>query len=201
MVVAWNEMRSGCANFLYPSCYAIVLMDLIVDLMNFFHQEDKNPPFDKFADIWNAFINSLREEDLLSNRFPLLLIFLDFLYWTWHTLKWWISFIYREKNLLVVPSSGGETSVFQWPPFLLASKVHTLCTTVLLYNPVGFCSAHYQDILYLDSNCTWHGKECQEKRWRTHEEDKAGSLYWVCCNRVLRDIIRYPLQHYSWTKW
>ena len=69
-----------CYFFLYPSFYAIVLMDLIVDLMNFFHQEDKNPPFDKFADIWNAFINSLREEDLLSNRFPLLLNFLDFLY-------------------------------------------------------------------------------------------------------------------------
>ncbi|PAN30833.1 hypothetical protein PAHAL_5G296500 [Panicum hallii] len=59
-------------------------------------EEDKTPPFDKFADIWNAFINSLREEDLLSNR---------------------------EKNLLIVPSSGGETSVFQWPPFLLASKI------------------------------------------------------------------------------
>ncbi|OEL25066.1 Callose synthase 7 [Dichanthelium oligosanthes] len=59
-------------------------------------EEDKTPPFDKFADIWNAFINSLREEDLLSNS---------------------------EKNLLIVPSSGGETSVFQWPPFLLASKI------------------------------------------------------------------------------
>ncbi|RLN23905.1 callose synthase 7-like [Panicum miliaceum] len=59
-------------------------------------EEDKTPPFDKFADIWNAFINSLREEDLLSDR---------------------------EKNLLIVPSSGGETSVFQWPPFLLASKI------------------------------------------------------------------------------
>ncbi|CAN6247823.1 unnamed protein product [Urochloa humidicola] len=59
-------------------------------------EEDKTPPFDKFADIWNAFINSLWEEDLLSNR---------------------------EKNLLIVPSSGGETSVFQWPPFLLASKI------------------------------------------------------------------------------
>ncbi|RCV25733.1 hypothetical protein SETIT_5G189100v2 [Setaria italica] len=59
-------------------------------------EEDRNPPYDKFADIWNAFITSLREEDLLNNR---------------------------EKNLLIVPSSGGETSVFQWPPFLLASKI------------------------------------------------------------------------------
>jgi hypothetical protein len=46
--------------------------------MNLFHQEDKNPPFDKFADIWNAFINSLREEDLLNNRLPLLFGFLIF---------------------------------------------------------------------------------------------------------------------------
>ncbi|TVU33963.1 hypothetical protein EJB05_15782, partial [Eragrostis curvula] len=60
------------------------------------HEEDKNAHIDKFADTWNAFINSLREEDLLSNR---------------------------EKNLLIVPSSGSQTSVFQWPPFLLASKV------------------------------------------------------------------------------
>ncbi|WVZ70217.1 hypothetical protein U9M48_018898 [Paspalum notatum var. saurae] len=59
-------------------------------------EEEKNPTFDKFADIWNAFIHSLREEDLLSNR---------------------------ERDLLVVPSSGGETTVFQWPPFLLASKI------------------------------------------------------------------------------
>uniref|UniRef100_A0A0A9AUH3 ATGSL07 (Glucan synthase-like 7) n=1 Tax=Arundo donax TaxID=35708 RepID=A0A0A9AUH3_ARUDO len=60
------------------------------------HQDDKNAHLVKFADIWNAFITSLREEDLLSNR---------------------------EKNLLIVPLSGGDTSVFQWPPFLLASKI------------------------------------------------------------------------------
>jgi hypothetical protein len=37
--------------------------------MKLFQQEDLNPPYDEFADIWNAFITSLREEDLLSNRF------------------------------------------------------------------------------------------------------------------------------------
>ena len=49
---------------------------------------------------------------------------------------------HREKNLLIVPSSGGDTSVFQWPPFLLASKVNILCTTEMLYNRVAilFCS-------------------------------------------------------------
>lgn len=57
------------------------------------HEEDK---INKFSDIWNAFIHSLREEDLISNR---------------------------ERNLLIVPSSMGDTTVFQWPPFLLASKI------------------------------------------------------------------------------
>ncbi|XP_062212503.1 callose synthase 7-like [Phragmites australis] len=60
------------------------------------HEGAKRSHIDKFADIWNAFINSLRDEDLLSDR---------------------------EKNLLIVPSSGSKTSVFQWPLFLLASKI------------------------------------------------------------------------------
>ncbi|XP_062200996.1 putative callose synthase 6 [Phragmites australis] len=60
------------------------------------HEEDKNAHIVKFADIWNAFINSLREEDLISDS---------------------------ERNLLIVPSSCGDTRVFQWPPFLLASKI------------------------------------------------------------------------------
>ncbi|KAJ3695664.1 hypothetical protein LUZ60_001041 [Juncus effusus] len=50
----------------------------------------------KFSHIWNEFINSLREEDLVSND---------------------------EKNLLLLPSSSGNISVVQWPPFLLASKI------------------------------------------------------------------------------
>uniref|UniRef100_A0A453EUK6 1,3-beta-glucan synthase n=1 Tax=Aegilops tauschii subsp. strangulata TaxID=200361 RepID=A0A453EUK6_AEGTS len=59
-------------------------------------KEDKNLHIDKFSDIWNAFIISLRDEDLINNR---------------------------ERDLLIVPSSAGDTSVFQWPPFLLASKI------------------------------------------------------------------------------
>ncbi|KAJ8512658.1 hypothetical protein OPV22_003092 [Ensete ventricosum] len=50
----------------------------------------------KFSYIWNEFINSLREEDLISNK---------------------------EKDLLLVPYSSGNVSVVQWPPFLLASKI------------------------------------------------------------------------------
>ncbi|CAM0881255.1 unnamed protein product [Alopecurus aequalis] len=59
-------------------------------------EEDEKLHIEKFSDIWNAFIISLRDEDLISNR---------------------------ERDLLIVPSSVGDTSVFQWPPFLLASKI------------------------------------------------------------------------------
>ncbi|CAL9757214.1 unnamed protein product [Musa acuminata subsp. burmannicoides] len=51
---------------------------------------------DRFSHIWNAFIDSLRDEDLISNK---------------------------EKDLLLVPYSSGNISVVQWPPFLLASKI------------------------------------------------------------------------------
>ncbi|KAJ4808067.1 glucan synthase-like 3 [Rhynchospora pubera] len=50
----------------------------------------------KFSHIWNEFITSLREEDLINNM---------------------------EKDLLLVPSSSSDISVVQWPPFLLASKI------------------------------------------------------------------------------
>uniref|UniRef100_A0A453DH32 Uncharacterized protein n=1 Tax=Aegilops tauschii subsp. strangulata TaxID=200361 RepID=A0A453DH32_AEGTS len=60
-------------------------------------QDDRTSLMEKkFSYIWNAFISSLREEDLISNS---------------------------ERDLLVVPSSVGDTSVTQWPPFLLASKI------------------------------------------------------------------------------
>ncbi|EMS45679.1 Putative callose synthase 6 [Triticum urartu] len=62
------------------------------------HQGDTNLHMDKFSDIWNCFINSLREEDLISNR---------------------------ERDLLVVPSSIGDNGVFQFPIFLLANKIPT----------------------------------------------------------------------------
>ncbi|CAL4963325.1 unnamed protein product [Urochloa decumbens] len=49
-----------------------------------------------FFYVWNSFINSLREEDFISDR---------------------------EKDILMAPSSSSNLSVIQWPPFLLASKV------------------------------------------------------------------------------
>ncbi|GFQ05882.1 callose synthase 7 [Phtheirospermum japonicum] len=50
----------------------------------------------KFSQMWNEFILSIRNEDLISHR---------------------------EKNLLLVPYSSSDVSVVQWPPFLLASKI------------------------------------------------------------------------------
>ncbi|KAK4398212.1 Callose synthase 7 [Sesamum angolense] len=50
----------------------------------------------KFSQMWNEFILSMRNEDLINH---------------------W------EKNLLLVPYSSGDVSVVQWPPFLLASKI------------------------------------------------------------------------------
>ncbi|KAH6795563.1 hypothetical protein C2S51_036549 [Perilla frutescens var. frutescens] len=50
----------------------------------------------KFSQMWNEFISSLRNEDLISH---------------------W------ERNLLLVPYSSSDVPVVQWPPFLLASKI------------------------------------------------------------------------------
>ncbi|XP_039158569.1 LOW QUALITY PROTEIN: callose synthase 7 [Eucalyptus grandis] len=49
-----------------------------------------------FSRMWNKFIQTMREEDLISDR---------------------------DRDLLVVPSSSTDVSVVQWPPFLLASKI------------------------------------------------------------------------------
>ncbi|KAL2322528.1 hypothetical protein Fmac_026907 [Flemingia macrophylla] len=49
-----------------------------------------------FSQVWNEFINSVREEDLISDR---------------------------DRDLLLVPYSSSSVSVIQWPPFLLASKI------------------------------------------------------------------------------
>ncbi|KAG0490997.1 hypothetical protein HPP92_007860 [Vanilla planifolia] len=59
-------------------------------------QESDRRNIARFAHVWNAFIKSLREEDLISNK---------------------------EQLLLLVPYSSGDVTVVQWPPFLLASKI------------------------------------------------------------------------------
>ncbi|CAA7402084.1 unnamed protein product [Spirodela intermedia] len=49
-----------------------------------------------FSQVWNEFIYSLRTEDLISNK---------------------------EKDLLLMSYTSDGINVFQWPPFLLASKI------------------------------------------------------------------------------
>ncbi|XP_030462869.1 callose synthase 7 isoform X2 [Syzygium oleosum] len=49
-----------------------------------------------FSRMWNKFIQTMREEDLISNS---------------------------DRDLLHVPSSSTDVTVVQWPPFLLASKI------------------------------------------------------------------------------
>ena len=54
--------------------------------------------------MWNLIITSFREEDLIDNR---------------------------EMDLLLVPyCKDRELNIFQWPPFLLASKVYTFAHSV-----------------------------------------------------------------------
>ncbi|KAJ6931035.1 callose synthase 7-like isoform X2, partial [Populus alba x Populus x berolinensis] len=60
------------------------------------NEESKRKNIANFSHVWNEFIYSLRMEDLISNH---------------------------EKDLLLVPYSSSDVSVFQWPPFLLASKI------------------------------------------------------------------------------
>ncbi|XP_044410314.1 putative callose synthase 6 isoform X3 [Triticum aestivum] len=85
------------------------------------HKDDLFFHIDKFSNIWNAFIMSLRDEDLISNRERDLLIFpsyvgdVGFHQWSNH-----IDIMNtRDQELLV----KGDTSVFRWPIFLLASKI------------------------------------------------------------------------------
>ncbi|TKY46783.1 Callose synthase 7 [Spatholobus suberectus] len=64
-------------------------------------QEESDETYERnniayFSQVWNEFINSMREEDLIG---------------------------YRDRDLLLVPYSSSSVSVIQWPPFLLASKI------------------------------------------------------------------------------
>ncbi|KAL2496657.1 Callose synthase 7 [Forsythia ovata] len=63
------------------------------------HQQDntlERRNIAKFSQVWNEFILSMRNEDLISHR---------------------------ERDLLLVPYSPSDVTVVQWPPFLLSSKI------------------------------------------------------------------------------
>ncbi|KAI5662092.1 hypothetical protein M9H77_21415 [Catharanthus roseus] len=76
--------------------------DCLVPYSRMEHKKHKKDPsldattIMKFSQVWNEFIQSMRMEDLISNR---------------------------ERDLLLVPYSSSDVSVIQWPPFLLASKI------------------------------------------------------------------------------
>uniref|UniRef100_J3MHU9 1,3-beta-glucan synthase n=1 Tax=Oryza brachyantha TaxID=4533 RepID=J3MHU9_ORYBR len=60
-------------------------------------EQEKEKVAARFAQMWNLIITSFREEDLIDNR---------------------------EMDLLLVPyCKDRELNIFQWPPFLLASKI------------------------------------------------------------------------------
>ncbi|CAM0908545.1 unnamed protein product [Alopecurus aequalis] len=60
-------------------------------------EQEKDKIAARFAQMWNLIITSFREEDLIDNR---------------------------EMDLLLVPyCKDRELNIFQWPPFLLASKI------------------------------------------------------------------------------
>ena len=98
--------------------------------MNSQQDHDYRLHIDEFSDIWNAIISSLRDEDLISNRFAFG-ISLSFPFHGMLNSKVVFPIVYREMNLMIVPSSMGDISVFQWPPFLLALKVRSFRHTLI----------------------------------------------------------------------
>ncbi|CAN6701588.1 unnamed protein product [Malus baccata var. baccata] len=75
------------------------------------NEERQRKNIANFSHVWNEFITSMREEDLISNSFSKLLIISD------------QNKPYRDRDLLLIPYSSGDVSVVQWPHFLLASKI------------------------------------------------------------------------------
>ena len=90
-----------------------------------------------FSPFWNEIIKSLREEDFISNRyiaeawysFPeirsMFSSVIDFVE---------IGSIFREKNLLSMPSNTGSLRLVQWPLFLLSRKVQSVYSLPIFHN-------------------------------------------------------------------
>lgn len=79
--------------------------------------------------MWNEFIHTMRMEDLISNRLELLLA-IDFINKTDRNAHFLILLCFflssRDRDLLLLPFPSSYESRFQWPLFLLASKVNIL---------------------------------------------------------------------------
>ncbi|KAI7985485.1 Callose synthase 3 [Camellia lanceoleosa] len=68
----------------------------------------------RFAQLWNTIISSFREEDLISD-----------------SMYNFVSF--QEMDTLLVPYwADRELDLIQWPPFLLASKLMTICLVLFV---------------------------------------------------------------------
>lgn len=129
-----------------PSAFSCSLMPLSKEdgkRKNLNHSvERKN--IANFSQVWNEFIKSMRNEDLISDR---------------------------DRDLLLVPSSSGDVSVIQWPPFLLASKI-----------PIA-----------LDMAKDFKGKEDADL-FRKIESDNYMHHAVIECYETLRDIIHGLLE-------
>jgi hypothetical protein len=113
----WNFLMSLLPWRCFPSCY---FSDDII-FQNLDKSERQDPT--KFALVWNQIINSFRSEDLISNRYVLIISVQQkssglFLYpFTFH----WFC---REMDLMTMPMSLEYSSAsIRWPLFLLAKKV------------------------------------------------------------------------------
>lgn len=144
----------------------------------------------QFSPFWNEIIKSLREEDYISNRqvaslikpcMPFYIMFLN--------LEFNLFFIFREMDLLSMPSNTGSLRLVQWPLFLLSSKVN------LTYDN----NKNYKQNMYLSHvNCvltlltTWSdifgdrlSYRLQGYSSRSLESNYQGWIYGVCCSGVL----------------
>lgn len=87
-----------------------------------------------FSQVWNEFIYSMRNEDLISNRLRSCwqkVILYCYLIMVTIPNNFVFLIMFSERDLLLVPmpNPSSVVSVEQWPSFLLASKVRsmTLC--------------------------------------------------------------------------
>lgn len=125
--------------------------------------------------MWNLIITSFREEDLIDNR---------------------------EMDLLLVPyCKDRELNIFQWPPFLLASKVFSLpFSKVCLFY---WCIQAFTVYIYwiLDSNSIGYGGRQWRKRSWSEEENGIRSVFFLCYQRVLWFIQKHHQYFSVWSTW
>jgi callose synthase len=128
----------------------------------------------------------------------------------WHlisTLTFWLNFYrsvnclsVREKDLLLVPyCKDREMDIIQWPPFLLASKVHILSQLLLvIIVNCGMVSFYFLNCI-LDSNSIGYGSRQWRKRSRSNEKDEVGSIFYLCYQGMLCFIQKHHICFSGWS--